>query len=977
MAPLPAALRLAVMWILIWRSVAVRGEVLQCRLSPAGALHPVRGQLETFQAGPGCAAQERGGQETHLVAVGRPTHGRKPALPSLRLPVQVTVVLRPLTRPPAPDRRIILLLISEQALDWMLEAEGLATQLSVLVSPNSTVVSSPAMAFRLQRLRPPPPFPPRALLRWAQRHAGGLTSMTHAAHADRVYTRLGEDPSANQACSLQPLLLSPHYLTTDLQQQEVRGCLPPTGNRSGGEEVHLIRLVSAGSALRGSLQVEVVVSLLPPVTRSGPHRVVLVVSSLVPVHWGVLAPGLHGDVSVYSSTGVSPPYPPQPHLSFSSVVTPDLSAVPDMLEWANQRGFTVVTSYTEAPLANRFMVHLAGGGTEAEPAGGGAGGRAGWPAQGHLREWLLGNAGGGARRAELLSVRCDDGRLNVLLDTHILQGMSEPVVAVTLWDPECRARSNSSHFLLAFPVISCGTEGALQGHPRGVRFKNTVFIWREQPRPLPTNGPQTTGPLRIQISCFCASPPDDDEVTASLGGVPPDPGSGGGDLLLAPTPQAEPVGEGPVGAGPVRAGPVRAGPLGAGLLGAGPVGAGPVRAGPVGAGPVRAGPVGAGPVGAGPVRAGPVGAGPIGAGPVRAGPVLALRLFVSESYQRSRTGPCVVIADHRVYVEISSAGRLAGSLELRSCVVSPESDPKSAPYWPIIRDRCPAQPSLSLTQLWRGGGQGGGPGGRGGTGGGGGGAGEGGGGKGGGGGGGGGGEGGGSEVGAGEGGGYGEGDGGGGVKGVVGGGDRRAGGGVRMSGGGGGGDEVPGGETPAHDASVETNEDGGVKQRMKTLVRQEVEEEKEEGEEETQSLRFSFVLPPVYNASVQFLHCRLLLCSSGSSSEENPPRTPCPEGQPIPRLTSAPPGQQCEERNLSRPMVVTQPLMVTPSLSPGAGRPLAPSAGPRPRRPSELDPDPRGSVIEALPFIGIMFTAFLMGVALMGALRCIYTHSSV
>ncbi|XP_056462370.1 transforming growth factor beta receptor type 3-like [Gadus chalcogrammus] len=809
MAPLPAALRLAVMWILIWRSVAVRGEVLQCRLSPAGALHPVRGQLETFQAGPGCAAQERGGQETHLVAVGRPTHGRT-----------VTVVLRPLTRPPAPDRRIILLLISEQALDWMLEAEGLATQLSVLVqvSPNSTVVSSPAMAFRLQRLRPPPPFPPRALLRWAQRHAGGLTSMTHAAHADRVYTRLGEDPSANRACSLQPLFLSPHYLTSDLQQQEVRGCLPPTGNRRGEEEVHLIRLVSAGSALCGSLQVEVVVSLLPPVARSGPHRVVLVVSSLVPVHWGVLAPGLHGDVSVYSSTGVSPPYPPQPHLSFSSVVTPDLSAVPDMLEWANQRGFTVVTSYTEAPLANRFVVHLAGGGTgeerevlhlhdQAEPAGGGAGGQAGWPAQGRLREWLLGNAGGGARRAELLSVRCDDGRLNVLLDIHILQGLSEPVVAVTLRDPECRARSNSSHFLLAYPVISCGTEGALQGHPRGVQFKNTVFIWREQPRPLPTNGPQTTGPLRIQ---------------------------------------AEPVGDGPVGAGPVRAGPV---------------GAGPVRAGHVRAGHVRAG---------------PVGAGPVRAGPVRAGPVLALRLFVSESFQRSRTGPCVVIADHRVYVEISSAGRLAGSLELRSCVVSPESDPKSAPYWPLIRDRCPAQPSLSLTQLWRGGG-------------------------------------------------------------------RR-----------------------------KTNEDGGVKQRRKTLVRQEVEEEKEE---EAQSLRFSFVLPPVYNASVQFLHCRLLLCSSGSSSEENPPRTPCPEGQPIPRLTSAPPGQQCEERNLSRPMVVTQPLMVTPSLSPGAGRPLAPSAGPRPRRPSALDPDPRGSVIEALPFIGIVFTAFLMGVALMGALYCIYTHS--
>ncbi|KAG7247331.1 hypothetical protein CRUP_029075, partial [Coryphaenoides rupestris] len=53
--------------------------------------------------------------------------------------------------------------------------------------------------------------------------------------------------------------------------------------------------------------------------------------------------------------------------------------------------------------------------------------------------------------------------------------LSVPVVAVTLRDPECRAQSNNSHFLLAFPVTSCGTEGVLQGHPRGVEYKNTSF----------------------------------------------------------------------------------------------------------------------------------------------------------------------------------------------------------------------------------------------------------------------------------------------------------------------------------------------------------------------------------------------------------------------------------------------------------------------------------------------------------------------
>ena len=58
---------------------------------------------------------------------------------------------------------------------------------------------------------------------------------------------------------------------------------------------------------------------------------------------------------------------------------------------------------------------------EVEPARGGARGRAHWPEEDHLREWMLHNAGAGARGAELLNVRCDDGRLNVMLDTHILQ----------------------------------------------------------------------------------------------------------------------------------------------------------------------------------------------------------------------------------------------------------------------------------------------------------------------------------------------------------------------------------------------------------------------------------------------------------------------------------------------------------------------------------------------------------------------------
>ncbi|CAL8302456.1 unnamed protein product [Merluccius merluccius] len=846
------AVGIPLVWILVWSRTAVRGEAVRCPGSAAGetlhpvrglleTLHPVRGLLETPQAGPGCAARERGNRETHVVAVGRPTHGD-----------QVTVVLRPLTPPPAPDRTIILLLISKQPVHWMLEPEGLDPLLSLLVqvSSNSTVVSPPALDVRLQRLHSLLPFPPHKLLSWVRGLHGSLSSMTHAARANRAYARLGEDPTAPRVCRLQPLFLSPHYLTSDLQLQEVRGCVPLAGNWTGGKEVHVIKVVSAGSALCGSLQVEVVVSLVPPVADSGPHKVVLVLSSLVPVHWALLAPGLHGDVSVHSSTSVSPPYPLQPHLSFSSAVTSDLSAdMPDLLAWANERGFTAVTSYTEASLSNRFVIRLAGGGTEAGSAARGAAARvaaaaarAPWPEEDQLRQWLRGGAGG----AETLAVCCDDGRLNVALDTHILQVLSVPVVAVTLRDPACRAQSNGSHFLLAFPVGSCGTEAALQGRPRGVQYRNTVFIWREPPHTLTTNDTHTAGPLGIHISCFSASPPVDDDVTSTPwgGGDSQDPGSGGGGLLPAPRP--------------------------------------------------------------------------------RAGPVLVLRLFVSESFQQSRIGPCVVIADHRVYVEISSTGPVvAGALELSSCVVSPVSDPQSAPYWPIIRYRCPAHPSLTLTQLWGEGGEGRQLGG---------------------------------EDKGGEGGG---GDGKGGAGGEA---------GVRGGGGGGelrGADELPGGGAPDHDPSAEKTQDGGVERKVR------------EEEKETQSLRFSFVLRPVYNNSVQFLHCRLLLCSSSSSGEEGAPRSQsrCQDGgDPIPRLASSPPGPQCEERNLTRPMVVTHPL------SAEAGRPLAPPAGQQPLRPSisqlsEPSPDSSSAMLDVVQFIGIVSTAFVMGIVLMGALCCIYTRT--
>lgn len=330
---------------------------LQCSVAPVGALHPVQGLLERFEVGPGCAARESGNKETHVIAVGRVTNSPDN---------KVTVLLKPLSLSPSPLRALHLLLSSKLPVRWWLEAERLSPDLPVLVqvSSNSSIES------HTLRLHVQPvhllPFRPSALYRWALKHHGNLSSLTHTTHGNRVYVRLGEDPTLPAVCQLESMFLSNNYMTSDLQPQEVQGCAHAAAGQNS-PEVHVIKLHSAGSGLCGSLQVEVIVSLVPPVASWKTQKVVLILSSSVPVNWAVVAHGVRGHISVHSSNSVSPPYPPEPDLTLSSTLNSDLSTVPDLLVWASESGYTKVTSYTEADLANRFVIQLAGGGTGQDP----------------------------------------------------------------------------------------------------------------------------------------------------------------------------------------------------------------------------------------------------------------------------------------------------------------------------------------------------------------------------------------------------------------------------------------------------------------------------------------------------------------------------------------------------------------------------------------------------------------------------------
>ncbi|XP_051905841.1 transforming growth factor beta receptor type 3 [Hippocampus zosterae] len=785
--PSLAAMRWTVFYalLLFLRRQAASGKEKQCSVAPVGALHPVEALLEKFEAGPGCAARESGNKETHVIAVGRGTGGTGDNM--------VTILLKPLSLSlsKSASRKIYLLLSSKQPISWRLEAERLPPDLPVIVkvSSNSSVQSQTLslLVRPLQWL----PFRPRALYRWALKHHGNLSSLTHVTHGNRVYVRLGEDLTQPPVCQLKSMFVSNNYMTSDLQPQEVHGCGRSAASRND-PEVHVIKLHSAGSGLCGSLQVEVIVSLVAPSANSWRRKVVLILSSSVPVNWAIVAHDVRGHILIHSSNSVSPPYPPEPELSLTTTLIPDLSTIPDLLAWAKKNGYRNVTSYTEADQANRFVIQL----VETKAAMKAIAERPAWAEERQLREWLTG--GGRARRGrDGFAVQCEDGRLSVAVDQRILQSLPVPVWAVTLRDPTCQAQSNGSHFLLVFPVISCGTEGQLLGQTRGVQYKNTVILWKEQPATALSNN-------------------ETDWISRSSLGV---------HAPWVPVPDP----------GPLHFSSPR----------------------------------------------------------LKSGPLLLLKLFVTESYKRRRVGPCVIAADQRVYVEISAKGASIDIAEVKSCVVSPLSDPKSSPFWAVIRNNCLADPSLTFPR---------------------------------------------AKV------------------------ER---------------------ETEDADEQEEEPEDGLDDKKGSEEISDEDDgisvDKKGKGREDHPSrkdavirpLRFSFVLRPVYNVSMQFLHCSLRLCVSDKTTREPTKKRvgkECPDGKRIPPLLSRTLGQQCEIRNLSRPMVVTQPVSSLARKAPKTSTVLrtkrlsvSPQAIP-------ASPQQRSSSLQTGPLIGIALAAFVLGVGLMAGL---------
>ncbi|XP_021100908.1 transforming growth factor-beta receptor type 3-like protein isoform X2 [Heterocephalus glaber] len=140
--------------------------------------------------------------------------------------------------------------------------------------------------------------------------------------------------------------------------------------------------------------------------------------------------------------------------------------------------------------------------------------------------------------------------------------------------------------------------------------------------------------------------------------------------------------------------------------------------------------------------------------------------------------------------------------------------------------------------------------------------------------------------------------------------------------------------------------------------------------------RFSFRLRPVFNASVQFLHCQLSRCRRPPGARRRPPPlTPPPPSRCSPPAQASAGSGNGESLCADSPHLhtLTQPIVVTVPQPPPRPPKSLPGKGLRPEQPA---PAPAPAALEPAPVVALVLAAFLLGAALATGLGLVCAHSA-
>ncbi|XP_074077792.1 transforming growth factor beta receptor type 3 [Macrotis lagotis] len=509
--------------LLSW-CLATAGPVPQteCMLSPVNSSHPVQALLESFTVLSGCASRGTTSlpQEVHILNLRNPDEG--PGQPER----EITLHLKPISSVQIHQKSLVFLLNSPQLLVWKLKTERLAPGVPrfFFVSEGSAV-QFPEGNFSLSAKTEEKNFPHGNvhLLHWAQKEYGAVTSFTELKISRNVYIKVGEDQVFPPTCNIEKNFLSLNYLAGYLQPKMAEGCImssPPHG-----QEIHIIELITPNSNPYSAFQVDIVIDIRP--FRKEPEvvkQLVLILKCKKAVNWVIKSYDVKGSLKAIAPNSIGFGKESERSMFMSKSIRSDIpSDQENLVKWAFDNGYSPVTSYTMAPVANRFHLWLEnneemsdeeehstppelrillGGSPLPSPENpsipGGSfpfpfppinrkgrheeKGEDGFPlpkkplyppfqlfpsprepqeAQGHVDI--------------AFSVHCNDEKMIVAVDKNSLQANGYMGTELSLSDPTCKAKTNGSHFILESSLRGCGTQQQLLA-PDSMVYYNSIIM---------------------------------------------------------------------------------------------------------------------------------------------------------------------------------------------------------------------------------------------------------------------------------------------------------------------------------------------------------------------------------------------------------------------------------------------------------------------------------------------------------------------
>ncbi|OCT85176.1 transforming growth factor beta receptor type 3 isoform X1 [Xenopus laevis] len=489
----------------------------QCSLSPLTESHPVQAFLESFTVLSGCASKGTAihPQEVHIINL------KCVEEENCRHENEVTLHLTPISAISVHQKPLVFILNSPIPLIWDVKTEGLAAgvrRFFFVTQGSSVKYEAGHLSLFSETVEKHLPQGNGDLLQWAQENYGAVTSFTEAKMSKNIYIKVGEDPVFPPTCKIEKNFLSLNYLARYLQPQPALGCKLTSNEKT---EVHIIELDAPSSKQYSSFQVDIIIDIRP--LHSGfklPRNLVLILKCRNAVNWVIKTHDVEGNLEVLAGNTVSFGKEADKSLSTSKLVIPNMpSSKANLMKLASERGFSPVTSYTYAPVANQFQIRLFDdiemndedehippeltilldtdkpfipeqfspidrkNGKEGEAVHSSTDmldkiihslGIEEFSPEHKEPEEVQGNIN------IALSVKCDNQKMEASIEKESLQAYGYIGTELSLLDPTCRATENATHFILKSSLTGCGTQHNIDDL-KNIVYYNTIVIQLSPP----------------------------------------------------------------------------------------------------------------------------------------------------------------------------------------------------------------------------------------------------------------------------------------------------------------------------------------------------------------------------------------------------------------------------------------------------------------------------------------------------------------